>query len=78
MPDLSTAEYIKEHSFPGAKVECLNFGKVRKKRDTTKGDNTRAEAQKHKADGLKPNDIAEVMEMNIKTIRRNWNQEVCV
>ncbi|WP_152977150.1 hypothetical protein [Franconibacter pulveris] len=73
VPDLATAEYIKEHYFLGAKVECLNFGKVRKKRDTTKGDITRAEVQKHKAIGLKPKDIAELMDMNIKTIRRNWN-----
>jgi hypothetical protein len=31
VPDLATAEYIKEHYFPGAKIECLKFGKVRKK-----------------------------------------------
>ncbi len=70
VPDVATAEYIKEHYFPGAKIECLNFGKVRKK---IKGDNTRAEVQKHKAEGLKPKQIADLMNVNIKTVRRNWN-----
>lgn len=73
VPDLATAEYIKEHYFPGAKIECLNFGKVRKKRDTSKGDNTRAEVQKHKASGLTQKQTAELMKKGIATIQRNWN-----
>lgn len=73
VPDLATAEYIKEHYFLGAKIECLNFGKVRKKRDTTKGDNTRAEVQKHKSKGLTQKQTQEVMNVGIATIKRNWN-----
>ncbi|GKO10866.1 hypothetical protein NUBL22007_24150 [Klebsiella pneumoniae] len=73
VPDLATAEYIKEHYFPGAKIECLKFGKVRKKRDTRKGDNTRAEVQKHKASGLTQKQTQEVMNVGIATIKRNWN-----
>nr|EGT4402054.1 hypothetical protein [Cronobacter malonaticus]EGT4416362.1 hypothetical protein [Cronobacter malonaticus] len=73
VPDLATAEYIKEHYFLGAKIECLNFGKVRKKRDTTKGDNTRAEVQKHKSKGLTQKQTQEVINVGIATIKRNWN-----
>ncbi|MEL9441292.1 hypothetical protein J4X73_01775 [Escherichia coli] len=73
VPDLATAEYVKVHYFPGAKVECLNFGRVRKKRDTTKGDNTRAEVQKHKASGLTQKQTQEIMNVGIATIKRNWN-----
>lgn len=73
VPDLASAEYIKEHYFPGAKIECLKFGKVRKKRDTTKGDNTRAEVQKHKANGLTQKQTQEVMNVGIATIKRKWN-----
>lgn len=72
VPDLATAEYIKEHYFPGAKIECFNFGKVRKKRDTTKGDSTRAKVQKHKANGLTQKQTKEVMNVGIATIKRNW------
>lgn len=73
VPDLATAEYIKEHYFPVAKVECFNFGKVRKKRDTTKGDTTRAEIQKHKANGLTQKQTRELMNVGIATVKRNWN-----
>ncbi len=73
VPDLATAEYIKEHYFPGAKIECFNFGKVRKKRDTTKGDTTRAEIQKHKANGLTQKQTRELMNVGIATVKRNWN-----
>ena len=73
VPDLATAEYIKEHYFPGAKVECLNFGKARKKRNTSKGDNTRAEIQKHKANGLTQKQTRELMNVGIATVKRNWN-----
>lgn len=73
VPDLATAEYIKEHYFPSAKVECFNLGKVRKKRDTTKGDNTRAEVQKHKVNGLTQKQTRELMNVGIATVKRNWN-----
>ncbi|EMM8460583.1 hypothetical protein RRR51_002900 [Citrobacter freundii] len=73
VPDLATAEYIKVHYFPSAKVECFNFGKVRKKRDTTKGDTTRAEIQKHKANGLTQKQTRELMNVGIATVKRNWN-----
>lgn len=73
VPDLATAEYIKEHYFPGAKVECLNFGKVRKKRDTSKGDSTRKEVQEHKTKGLTQKQTKEVMNVGIATIKRHWN-----
>ncbi|CAM7220353.1 hypothetical protein CIFRMM088M_24340 [Citrobacter freundii] len=70
VPDLATAEYIKEHYFPGAKIECFNFGKVRKK---VKGDNTRAEVQEHKSKGLTQKQTAALMKKGIATIKRNWN-----
>ncbi|MNY17933.1 hypothetical protein D3C86_1512820 [compost metagenome] len=73
VPDLATAEYIKEHYFLGAKIECFNFGKERKKRDTTKGDTTRAEIQKHKANGLTQKQTRELMNVGIATVKRNWN-----
>ncbi|XOL90154.1 hypothetical protein ACLB6F_19480 [Enterobacter hormaechei] len=70
VPDLATAEYIKEHYFPGAKIECLKFGKVRKK---VKGNNTRKEVQEHKSKGLTQRQTAELMKKGIATIQRHWN-----
>lgn len=31
VPDLATAEYIKEYYFPGASIECFHFEKPRKR-----------------------------------------------
>lgn len=73
VPDLASAEYIKEYYFPGASIECFNFEKPRKKRDTTKGLNTRELVQDCKAQGMTQKSAAELLQVNIKTIKRNWN-----
>ena len=49
VPDLATAEYIKEYYFPGASIECFHFEKPRKK---VKGTETREKVQACKAQGM--------------------------
>ncbi|WP_374746690.1 hypothetical protein AAHX80_03875 [Klebsiella variicola subsp. variicola] len=70
VPDLATAEYIREYYFPGASIECFNFEKPRKK---VKGNETREKVQECKAQGMTQKSAAELLQVNIKTIKRNWN-----
>lgn len=72
VPDLDTARYLQEWYFPYAEVQSLNLGKQRKKRDTSKGDNTCAKIRECKAGGLTQKQAAESLGMGIATIKRNW------
>ncbi|HBY4946365.1 TPA: hypothetical protein MIV40_07855 [Klebsiella pneumoniae] len=70
VPDLATAEYIQKYYFPGASIECFHFEKPRKK---VKGTATRERVQDCKAQGMTQKSAAELLQVNIKTIKRNWN-----
>lgn len=74
VPDLASAEYIKENYFPSATIECLDFDKPRKKRDTGKGERTRTEIQQLKAEGRTQKEVRELTGLSKGTVSQHWKE----
>jgi len=75
VPDAATAEYLKEHYFPNAKIDCMNLDvpkKPRKEKSTDKGDNTRAQVQALKLQGYKQKHVAEKLGKSKGLISQLW------
>ncbi|MEG3112430.1 hypothetical protein SC127_17025 [Pantoea sp. T14] len=72
VPDLATAEYLKEHYFKSASIECLGYDKPKEERKKVKGNETKALVQKYKAQGYKQNQVVEKTGLTKGRVSQIW------